>query len=632
MFLILTAGCQSISLNELLNALAIQPGIRDHSRSRERELRDIEDLCMPLITFDRSGKGSKDNPVVKLYHKTVEDFFLQGLDTHNIRQDLRKFFVTSQSSAMEMGMNCLTYLQYERYVQPLDPKALLAENSKEHAFLPYAATFWSQHLTDIQPTPGIDKQIKDFLKSRNFWTCLSVQIRVAKYLFARFTAMAVDRGAYTMGIKSSELTGSESLFGLPLPEWFDTYSQDGKILDRSFCCFVEEWREVLVRYPEGLGLCVPLRQFPESCHLTPLDYEKRITAACLEEGYRMHAVSEVHLVDVSFSKKTLWADVLYREKGDAAQVKRSLIPLYSPKKKPPPPTSHSLPLADGWLMSVTQQDGREDIVEAWSIDPQTLEVRHTRKDFSEKHKAPSSLHQDVIGRRDGSWEVLSTDTVTGSEKTLPIRIFHMVWKPKKREIQADDEDDEEGDVDSLEADSSEEEDSDDDISDEEAVPGESESQDDGDNEDGSSEAESEDRTGSEEESSETEYNSDDGGVINDCLILVPQSGEPYWHHWSSSSSIWGRIACAAHPSLPLMAVTHTPSQLELIGLEKQTRKTTHLPELSDLQDAPEASTRGEFRTSPLSSLITDNQPPRAPFLPLWQLPPLPLYRLHLRSD
>jgi hypothetical protein len=631
-FLILIASSQSISLNELLNALAIRPGTRDHSRSRERELRDIEDLCMPLITFDSSSKGSKDNPVVKLYHKTVEDFFLQGLDTLNIRQDLRKFFVTSQSSAMEMGMSCLTYLQYERYAQPLDLKVLLAENSKEHAFLPYAATFWSQHLTDTQPTPEIDKQIKDFLTSRNFWTCLSVQSRVAKYLFARFTAIAADRGAYMMGIKNSDLAGSESLVALPLPQWFGTYSQDSKILDRSFCFFVEEWREVLTRYPDGLNLCVPVRQFPKSCHLMPLDLEKRIKAAYLEEGYTMHAVSEVHLVDVSFSKKTLWADVLYREKGDTARVKRSLIPLYSPKRKPSSPTSHSLPLVDGWLMSVTQQDGREDIVEAWSIDPQTLEVRHTKKEFSEKHKPPSSLRQDVFGRRDGGWEVLSMDTLTGSENTPPIRIFHVVWKPKKREIQVHDEDHEEGNVDSLEAGPSEAEDSDDDISDEEALPEESVSQDDGGNEDGSSKAESEDETGSEEDSSATEYSSDDGGDINDCLILVAQNGEPYWHHWSSSSSIFGRIACTTHPSLPLIAVTHTPSQLELIGLEKHTRKTVHLPELSDLRDTPEASTRGEFLTPPISSLIADSRPPRAPFLPLRQLPPPPLYCLHLRRD
>jgi len=604
-FLLLVAGLQSVSLRELLNALAIQPGAVDHSKSRERNLKDVKELCMPFITFDSTGKESEENPMVKLCHKTVQDFFLQGLETLSVRQDLRKFFVTAESAAAELGMNCLTYLQYERYAHPLDLTVSLANKSNEHAFLLYAATFWFQHLQDAKPTPEIDKQVKAFLKSRNFWTCLGVQSHEARYLFARFIVTAKNRQSYTMGIRRPESTGSESLCGLPLPDWFDAYSGNGLVLDRSFCSFVEEWREVLTTYPQGLDLCVPLRQFPESCHLTSLSDKRVIKAAYLEVGYRMTEVLDIRLVGVSFSKKTLWADLVYQERGDTSQVKRLLIPLYSPKKKPSPPVNHMLPLIDGWLVSV-QRKGEDDVVEAWSIDPQTLQLRYMSKDFSEAHKAPSSMHEDVIGRRQGTWGVLATEAVTGSRNTRPTRIFHIVWRPRKKTVQTNDDDnDGQADIDPLDAESDEEDDSDDETSsDEESVPEKPGPQSDEEHRDSSSEAGSEDRsedgTSSEVRSSETDYgsNSDDGSEVNDCLILVPPNGNPQWYHWSTSPGIRSRVGCAAHPTLPLIAITHTPCQLELIEPEKQVRRTAHLPELSDLRDVPEGSTRGEFSLPP----------------------------------
>lgn len=138
----MTVAEQPLHLSELSNALGIRKGAEDHSDKRVPKLPLIEDLCGQLVIFDRVSKGSQRDPLLKLAHKSIQDFFLQDPESLNIPDDLCQFFINLQSANLEIGQACLTYLGYARYQKPIDILAILENDPKEHAFLKYAATFW----------------------------------------------------------------------------------------------------------------------------------------------------------------------------------------------------------------------------------------------------------------------------------------------------------------------------------------------------------------------------------------------------------------------------------------------------------------------------------------------------------
>jgi len=241
---------------------------------------------------------------------------------------------------------------------------------------------------------------------------------------------------------------------------------------------------------------------------------------------------------------------------------------------------------------------------AWAIDSQSLDVKYTGEESSERHNAPRSLLQGVVRTAEGEWVVLSTDVIPVTGKSQPLLVFQMQWLPKKRlerdtNIQARHDSNGEDETEPV---SSEEEDSDDDdsASDEGSEPPPRPQSDHDTNTDTEDEDEDESEddieTSDEDEEQESEWTSDTDGDLNHCLIIVPRNGSVHWHPWPSPSSnraLRHRVTCAAHPTMPLLAVTHTPSQLELLDLETWTWKTAHLPELSDLQSTPGASIRGK---------------------------------------
>ncbi|KAJ0376891.1 hypothetical protein COL26b_004947 [Colletotrichum chrysophilum] len=261
LFLLLVTSHQSLTFDEVVDALSVdQESTRSNKHNVQRNARElIEDLCGPLVKCD---------PVVKFSHKSVQDYFQQDPKRdRNISERIHMFFVHDSDAAnTELGLDCLTYLMYDRYEQFQDIDNLLESRSKEHSFLRYASTFWFQHLFSIQPDAAVRQRVERFLKSKAFWTCLSVQSRVAPFLFGFYAHR--ETGSFQMDIRGHTYIRGDQ-FGVPLPGWLDGPS---KYLDQSFWCFVREWREVLVTCPAGLKYCYPLRSFPEgkSCYLTPL--------------------------------------------------------------------------------------------------------------------------------------------------------------------------------------------------------------------------------------------------------------------------------------------------------------------------------------------------------------------------
>ncbi|KAM3075813.1 hypothetical protein ACMFMG_007940 [Clarireedia jacksonii] len=574
-FVILVGAEQSISFQELIDAASIELGANDYDDSRLPQKDLIEKLCGPMLTVERRGKVPQDNPTIKFYHKTVKDFLLQNPDAlDSISPGARKYFVTSESAHREMGLLCLTYLKYDRYTKCQDIKGLLDKNAKEHAFLRYAATFWCQHLCEVKHTPDLTEQVTGFLKSKAFWTCLGVQSHVARYLFGSFTG--TKSGYYRMDFKRIKGNGSHH-FGIPLPDWLSGVSTECRLMDQSLCCFANEWSEVITNHSEGLNLCSPLRHFAESCHLNPLIKSKKLRVENLAHLSDMDAVAGVRLLDVSFSGKRLLVDVLVREKDDAQDKLYRLREAVLPSKDSHSSRQH-LPLGgdmSGWDIFPVD----DNVIEAWSVYPQSLKVRRTTAERSDCFELPHSVAKCINEERNGEWKVLRATTEFNDAKKIRTRILHAGWQMKKFTIplpsQQDENEDSDNDSASSGFESEEENDSDD-----QSLSGSSNCQ-------------------YENGTSDTDYDAEDGEKkIRNCLILVQPECPPYWTRpWSSSLTRWEKVGSTMHPTLPILAFTHTSLQIELVDLETMTQSSKHLPEPVDFHGKPAASTR-ELRFSP----------------------------------
>lgn len=609
-FSILIAAAQSISLDEIRNILAVTPNAKDHDARRVPFTKDIQNLCIPLVTFGKPRQGDDDdNPLLKLCHKTVEDFFLQSPESLNMDRTskLRKYFVTYKQANEAIAMDCLSYLQYKRYENPtLGLAALLSKPiAKEHAFLPYAATFWAQHCDVVRPSPAkeLGQAALSFLQGPTLRTCLEVQTYVGPYLFGRYVGRK-DRSSYKMCIKGSRERDSDS-FGVPLPQWLDTLSTEGWTVDRSMCHFIGEWREVLISHPDGLASCLPLRKFEPACHLSPQGEHKTINVAHLEDHYK-HLSSvkgsdpkDGQLLGVAFRGKTLWVDLLLSRSHGT--FKRLQLPLFT-KKKSIVQSDHRILLPEedrcDWTLTIASHMGAPETVEAWRLDPHNLSIISISHDSSKQRKVPLAFSRENVGRRKGSWEVQSTQNFEpNAVRSDSMQVVHVTWKSHKH---APDENlrllFEDDDSESSSSESEEEE-----VENPVAVSPESSSDDDSEDDSVTESTASHSRgTETANETSDTDSDSEaDEGHITDCLILKTCDGDPSWHPWSGSNQVWSHIGCAVHPVLPVLAVSHTARQLEVIDTATRTQKTKHLPDVSDLQDVPLASLRGKKAIKPV---------------------------------
>lgn len=637
--MILIAAAQSISLDEIRNVLAVVPNAKDHDPRRVPFTKDIENLCSPLATFGKPREGdADDSPLLKLCHKTVEDFFLQ--DPKDLEIDpnskLRKYFVTYKRANEAMAVDCLTYLRYKRYENPtLKIGAILSKPiAKEHAFLPYAAMFWTQHCDWIGQFPAreVTEAALNFLQSNTLRTCLEVQAHVGPYLFGRYVGKK-RLASYQMCVKGSRDRDNDS-FGVPLPQFLDRISSQGFTLDRSMCHFIGEWREVLVQHPDGLSSCLPLRKFAPTCHLTPLGKHENISVSYLEDQFKDLNPKNLQLLRAAFRGKTLWADVLFHQ--SQGLFLRLQIPLFT-KKKSAVRSEHRALLPDGdlrdWTIDLASRTEEPDTIEAWKVDPNDLGMRWISHDKSNLRKVPLAFSRANVGRRKGSWQIQSTQSFEPDALSSgSMQVVHVTWKSRKdmpdtnarfplgqhnhsESSSSESEDEEEDSPAPVSPESASDDDSDDDS-------------DHGSTTTASRATETADETADTDSESETEE-----GQITDCLIVTPCNNDPSWHPWPGPSQVWSRIGCATHPFLPLLAVSHTARQLEVIDTVTRVQKTKHLPDVADLQDTPLASLRGMyFVETRLIKTAADTDASRGPLLPLRQLHTLPIHCFHPPSE
>ncbi|KAK8087689.1 hypothetical protein PG997_002650 [Apiospora hydei] len=221
MLTFLVASVQPLRLSEMSQALTVVTLPNSYQLPQKlSEPSLLEDLCSGLIVFDRSLPGYSEDPMLRFTHKSAHDFLLQSLESyesgHNelcIHTDVAtrtrhetylamerraliasfgkemgvppavvRFFTTWRGANRELGLACLRYLSNPQYNKPGFGMGCL--DSKDHAFLKYAAVFWHAHFSLSAPTSQDYIQVEAFMKSSAFWNCVAIQAAVAPHQYA----------------------------------------------------------------------------------------------------------------------------------------------------------------------------------------------------------------------------------------------------------------------------------------------------------------------------------------------------------------------------------------------------------------------------------------------------------------
>ncbi|KAF4461756.1 vegetatible incompatibility HET-E-1 [Fusarium albosuccineum] len=611
-FRLLIAAEKPLSVDELLDALAIDPNAKDHSPTRGPMggYSMVEDVCNPLIATE----STKSFQVVKFYHKSVRDFFVQTSDK-DIDKRLGDFLVDQNEAGVELGRACLTYLNYERYTKPLDLKALVSKTSvsTDHAFLRYAATFWHMHLWNTKhPSPQVIRAVEEFLTSPAYWTCVYVQSHVARHLFARYNKKS-GTSAYspTMG----RMTNSSGLFAVPLPQWMVTCSSTSTAsLDRSLCAFVQDWGELLTKNPDHLDKAVPLTLFQPGCHLTaPGKHPKvrvKYSSKVLGQMPGLLLVDSCFPANKSKGGKTLQLRII-REEGEKPdrQVRVYKVAVF-PKPKVLSESEHHLSsetLKDGWVNTLVRgNELGEDLIQAWKVNPQNLNLRREFQSQSLDYTAPKALKSELgLDEQEGGfWRRVQLTLVTepGRGDTDPTtRLFHLRWVPQKHpdndsdlngtrvsDPQASSDSDSDTDSDS-DSDSDFDSDSDSD-SESNSCSGSDET-----TRDSSDETEISDLHGDLDQSSHEPH--------QDCLIVVSDFGVPAWRSIRTNHSLWSKLTGARHPTLPIVALSYKSGQVDIINDMTGSSTSVEVIEQGDMEASKVAASSRELQFSPCGNYL-----------------------------
>jgi ankyrin repeat protein len=127
----LTHSYKALTISELREALAIEPGTIELDQRARPRLQMLDSVCAGLINIDQS------TGVVQLAHKTVKEYF-----------DKTSRFPEAHRTITEA---CLTYLSYDEFSSGmcLTEKSLI-ERLRDYPLYDYAAKHWASHASVSQ--------------------------------------------------------------------------------------------------------------------------------------------------------------------------------------------------------------------------------------------------------------------------------------------------------------------------------------------------------------------------------------------------------------------------------------------------------------------------------------------------
>ncbi|KAJ5370879.1 uncharacterized protein N7496_006971 [Penicillium cataractarum] len=535
LFTILVTAVQSITWNELRNALAIRPGARDYSPDSVPKEDAIHDLCGSLLLFDRSSEQNKTNAKVKLFHKTIQDFLLQDprdlpidksfshVEEFRLKE-MKKFFVQPSEGSVKFGLTCMTLLQYRRYKSFSAAKAILDDDSTENAFLKYAAAFWFLHFMDTEHhSEEIFEEVRAFMESASFWTCVALQSYIVPYNFGRYARTGAKK--YQMGVRRADWSKADC-FAVPLPNWLGQYPY-GKLLDQDFCSFVSDWHEALASRPGTLDQCVPLSNM-QSRLGNHLHQSEGIKVWRLNDKIDPANAAQLRVSSISLSGAKLLAELVCKYLSDPpGRIHYHRVSVFSKGTKIHGTFDKGTPLTDLDSIDTDFQLVRNDSqVRLLKFDGSRLQLERSLDGISQKFSAPGAWKAAVPSQ---SWQLRSKCNRNTPHGKLTlfhvVRNTHQSVNPKH-----DDSDSSDSDSDSCS--------------------------------DSSSESESDDGTivdshydsGYEEGSSAKSKPRSVEQLPNECAIIIWESSQPLWIPIALNKGARKEIPFAVHPSLPFVVL------------------------------------------------------------------------------
>ncbi|KAI1138062.1 hypothetical protein F5Y05DRAFT_404359 [Hypoxylon sp. FL0543] len=311
-FVFMVRAIQTLTVNQLLNALAIMtdPCYDDHQRDRVPKIERIKSVCGSLIELNGPKHARDGNHQITFFHKSFPDFLKENPAIFGInRDDLRCFFVDRKLGNLEFGQHCLKYLNFQRYQHRIDDLDRILDEDEEHAFLKYAASYWLEHLQHVDHSQSLFEDVKAFARSPSFWVYLAVRAKVRPHTFVGYKPM--DSGGFRVGKGQGELSADEHISDL-LPQWVDAYEPEGRRILQTLHSYTCEWHEVLLSRPEAWSHCILDHAGRE---LLPgvkpwVNKKVRWLVVPLPDGSSMPA-----LTDVFFYKSELRVRVTYQAEG-----------------------------------------------------------------------------------------------------------------------------------------------------------------------------------------------------------------------------------------------------------------------------------------------------------------------------
>lgn len=495
----------------------------------------IHGLCGSLLLFDRSSEQNKTNPKVKLFHKTIQDFLLQDprdlpidksfshVEEFRLKE-MKKFFIQPSEGSVKFGLTCMTLLQYRRYKSFSAAKTILDDNSTENAFLKYAAAFWFLHFMDTEHhSEEVFEEVRAFMESPSFWTCVALQSYVVPYNFGRYARTGTKK--YQMGVRRADWSKADC-FAVPLPNWLGQYPY-GKLLDQDFCSFVSDWHEALASRPGTLDQCVPLSNMQSRLgnHLHQLE---RIKVWKLNDKIDPANAAQLRVSSISLSDGKLFAELVCKYRSDPpGRIHYHRVSVFSKGTKIHGTFDKGTPVMDLENIDTDFQLVRNDSqVRLLKFDGSRLQLERSLDGLSQTFSAPGAWKTTAPSQ---TWQLRSKchrNTPHGK-----LALFHVVRNTDQSVNRKHDDSDWPESASESSSDSSSESESDD-----------------------GSIVDFHYDSGYEEGSSAKSRTRSLEQVPNECAIVIGESSQPLWIPIALNKRVRKEIPFAVHPSLPFVVL------------------------------------------------------------------------------
>jgi hypothetical protein len=132
---------QPLTLSEVCDTLGVREGPTDYNEKNQPRKALTEQLCCPFIILDRSRKGNAVDPVLRFFHKSIKDFFVQDPELLSVRDEREILFAIPEKGSVFKTQLCIRYLSYGRHIELFDLQALVKDQVEERWFPRYSALF-----------------------------------------------------------------------------------------------------------------------------------------------------------------------------------------------------------------------------------------------------------------------------------------------------------------------------------------------------------------------------------------------------------------------------------------------------------------------------------------------------------